>query len=124
MLHPAEVATRRQAAFDDVCYQRTDRFAQFVDAPQDAEAVDALVQDSVLAKDNNGRVAPAHDVLEDWSLIFRVEREVRAAERDWGALFVKLGSHAGMRRALRTWTAEKSAAGDEDGDLQMSVVLH
>lgn len=120
---PAGLATRRQAAFDDVCYQRTDRFAQFVDAPQDAEAVDALVQDSVLAKDNNGRVAPAHDVLEDWSLIFRVEREVRAAERDWGALFVKLGSHAGMRRALRTWTAEKSAAGDEDAYALLETAL-
>lgn len=120
---PAGMATRRQAAFDEVCYQRTDRFAQFVDAPSDAEAVAALIQDSVLAKDSTDRVAPAHDVLEDWSLIFRVEREVRSAERDWGALFSKLGSHAGMRRALRSWTAEKSAAGDEDAYALLQAAL-
>jgi hypothetical protein len=120
---PAGMATRRQAAFDEVCYQRTDRFAQFVDAPSDAEAVAALIQDSVLAKDSTDRVAPAHDVLEDWSLIFRVEREVRSAERDWGALFAKLGSHAGMRRSLRSWTAEKSAVGDEDAYALLEAAL-
>jgi hypothetical protein len=120
---PAGMATRRQAAFDEVCYQRTDRFAQFVDAPSDAEAVAALIQDSVLAKDSTDRVAPAHDVLEDWSLIFRVEREVRSAERDWSALFARLGSHAGMRRALRSWTAEKSAVGDEDAYTLLEAAL-
>jgi len=120
---PAGMATRRQAVFDDVCYQRTDRFAQFVDAPQDAEAVAALIQDSVLVSDSVDRVAPAHDVLEDWSLIFRVEREVRSAERDWAALFGKLGTHAGMRRALRSWTAEKSAAGDGDAYALLEAAL-
>jgi hypothetical protein len=120
---PAGMAIRRQAAFDEVCYQRTDRFAQFVDAPLDAEAVAALIQDSVLAKDSIDRVAPAHDVLEDWSLIFRVEREVRSAERDWGTLFARLGSHAGMRRALRSWTAEKSAVGDGDAYALLEAAL-
>ncbi|MBH9578163.1 hypothetical protein [Inhella proteolytica] len=122
-MSPAGMATRRQAAFDEVCYQRTDRFAQFVDAPSDAEAVAALIQDSVLARDSTDRVAPAHDVLEDWSLIFRVEREVRSAERDWVALFARLGSHAGMRRALRSWTAEKSAVGDEDAYALLEAAL-
>lgn len=111
---PAGLATRRRVAFDEVCYTRTERFAQFVAASNDAEAVASLVQDAVLAKDAGDRVAPAHDVLEDWSLFFRVEREVRGAERDWGSLFSKLGSHAGMRRALRTWTAQRSAEGDGD----------
>ncbi len=111
---PAGLATRRRVAFDEVCYARTERFAQFVEAPNDAEAVVSLLQDAVLAKDAMDRVAPAHDVLEDWSLYFRVEREVQGAERDWGSLFGKLGSHAGMRRALRTWTAQRSA--EEDGD--------
>jgi len=106
--------TRRLATFDQVCYLRTERFAQFVEAPGDAEAVTSLLQDAVLARDETGRVAPAHDVLEDWSLFYRVEREVRSAERDWSALFTKLGSHAGMRRALRSWTAQRSAEGDDD----------
>jgi len=117
------LAGRRRVAFDEVCYTRTERFAQFVEAPADAEAVASLVRDDALAKDSTDRVAPAHDVLEDWSLFFKVEREVRGAERDWGALFGKLGSHAGMRRALRAWTAQRSAEGDEDAYALLEAAL-
>lgn len=120
---PPGMAGRRQTAFDQVCYQRTERFAQFVEPPADAEAVASLLHDSVLAKDSSDRVAPAHDVLEDWSLFFRVEREVRSAERDWAVLFAKLGSHAGMRRALRTWTAQRSAESDADAYALLKAAL-
>ncbi len=119
----AAMRTRRQTAFDEVCYLRTERFAQFVEAPTDAEAVAALLQDGVLAQDEAARVSPAHDVLEDWSLFFRVEREVRSAEHDWSALFKKLGSHAGMRRALRSWTAQRSAEGDDDAYALLETAL-
>lgn len=119
----AATRTRRLATFDQVCYLRTERFAQFVTPPQDAEAVTALLQDAVLTKDEVDRVAPAHDVLEDWSLFFLVEREVRSAERDWSALFTKLGSHAGMRRALRSWTAQRSAEGDDDAYALLEAAL-
>lgn len=119
----AAMRTRRQAAFDQVCYLRTERFAQFVEAPADAEAVAALLQDGVLAQDIAARVSPTHDVLEDWSLFFRVEREIRSTERDWSALFTKLGSHAGMRRALRSWTAQRSAEGDDDAYALMEAAL-
>lgn len=120
---PPGMSARRQSAFDQVCYLRTERFAQFVEAPADAESVTSLLHDAVLAKDEADRVAPAHDVLEDWSLFFRVEREVRSAERDWAALFAKLGSHAGMRRALRSWTAQRSAEGDEDAYALLEAAL-
>lgn len=119
----AGLADRRRIAFDQVCYARTERFAQFVEMPTDAEAVASLLQDEVLAKDATDRVAPAHDVLEDWSLFFRIEREVSGAERDWAALFGKLGSHAGMRRALRTWTAQRSAEGDGDAYALLEAAL-
>ncbi|MDR7308405.1 hypothetical protein [Rhodoferax saidenbachensis] len=120
---PAGLAARRRVTFDEICYARTERFAQFVEAPNDAEAVASLVQDAVLAIDASNRVAPAHDVLEDWSLFFRIEREVRSAERDWDALFGKLGSHAGMRRALRTWTAQRSAESDGDAYALLEAAL-
>ncbi|WP_372173496.1 hypothetical protein [Xanthomonas euvesicatoria] len=119
----AAMRTSRLATFDQVCYLRTERFAQFVEPPPDVEAVTSLLQDAVLVKDEADRVAPAHDVLEDWSLFFRVEREVRSAERDWLALFTKLGSHAGMRRALRSWTAQRSAEGDEDAYALLEAAL-
>ncbi len=119
----AAMRTRRQVAFDEVCYLRTERFAQFVEAPPDAEAVASLLQDGVLAQDEGARVSPAHDVLEDWSLFFRVEREVRSTERDWSSLFIKLGSHAGMRRALRSWTAQRSADGDDDAHALLEAAL-
>lgn len=119
----AAMRTRRLATFDQVCYLRTERFAQFVLSPPDTESVTSLLQDAVLAKDEGDRVAPAHDVLEDWSLFFRVEREVRSAERNWSALFTKLGLHAGMRRALRSWTAQRSAEGDDDAYALLEAAL-
>lgn len=119
----AGMAERRRIAFNQVCYERTERFAQFVQAPADAEAVALLVQDGVLAQDAAHRVTPTHDVLEDWSLFFRVDQEVRAAEREWNVLFGKLGSHAGMRRALRTWTAQRSAEDDADAYALLEAAL-
>lgn len=119
----AGMAERRRIAFNHVCYERTERFAQFVQAPTDAEAVAFLVQDGVLTQDAAHRVAPTHDVLEDWSLFFRVDQEVRGAEREWDVLFGKLGSHAGMRRALRTWTAQRSAEGDADAYALLEAAL-
>nr|WP_269840803.1 hypothetical protein [Paucibacter sp. M5-1]MCZ7883682.1 hypothetical protein [Paucibacter sp. M5-1] len=120
---PAGMAARRRDAFDSICYARTERFSQFVEAPADVEAVSSLLRDAVLAEDPARRVAPTHDVLEDWSLFFRVEREVRGAERDWVSLFAKLGSHAGMRRALRSWTAQRSAEGDSDAYALLEAAL-
>lgn len=120
---PRGLGLRRRTAFDAVCYLRTERFAQFVEAPTDAEAVTSLLQDAVLVQDAADRVAPAHDVLEDWSLFFQVEREVRSAEQDWTVLFTKLGAHAGMRRALRSWTAQKSAEDDEDAYALMQAAF-
>jgi hypothetical protein len=121
---PAGLAERRRAAFDQVCYARTERFSQFVEAPKDPEAVASLLRCEVLIKDDRtDRVAPTHDVLEDWALFFRVEREVKSAERDWDSLFSKLGSHAGMRRALRTWTAQRSAEGDGDAYALLEAAL-
>jgi len=119
----AGMAERRRMAFNQVCYERTERFAQFVQSPTDAEAVTSLVQDGVLSKDTAYRVAPTHDVLEDWSLFFRVDQEVRGSEREWGVLFGKLGSHSGMRRALRTWTAQRSAEGDADAYALLEAAL-
>lgn len=120
---PAGMAARRRAAFDAVCHARTARFSQFVQAPADAEAISSLLRDAVLAEDPARRVAPTHDVLEDWSLFFSVERDVRNAERDWVTLFAKLGSHAGMRRALRTWTAQRTAEGDGDAYALLEAAL-
>lgn len=112
---------RRRRVFDTVCFQRTERLSQFVDAPADLEAVEALVRDGILVRDPHGRVAPAHDVFEDWSLFFRVEREVADAEQDWKALFERLGTHSGLRRAFRAWATEQADSGQSDA---LSVLDH
>jgi hypothetical protein len=110
----AGLAQRRRAVFDETCFTRTERLTQFVDPPSDAEAVESLKRDGILVADSVGRVAPGHDVLEDWSLYFRIEREVARAEQDWAALFEALGTHSGLRRAFRSWTADQADLGNED----------
>lgn len=108
------LSARRRRAFDEVCFNRTERLAQFVVPPRDDEAVEALRRDGILVSDPTGRVAPAHDVFEDWSLFFRVEQEVVTAEQDWDVLFGVLGAHPGLRRAFRAWMAERVASSDQN----------
>jgi hypothetical protein len=110
----AGLAQRRRLVFDTTCFTRTERLTQFVDPPSDAEAVESLKRDGILVADGHGRVAPGHDVLEDWSLYFRVEREVARAEQDWPALFDALGTHSGLRRAFRSWTSDQADLGNKD----------
>lgn len=108
------LSERRRKVFDAVCFNRTEKLSQFVEAPDDAEAVAALLHDGIIVIDTHGRVSPAHDVFEDWSLFFRVEREVASAEQDWAAFFSSLGTHSGLRRAFRAWTAEQADSNNAD----------
>jgi hypothetical protein len=57
------LAERRRVAFDDICFRRTSKFSQFVDAPADAQAVAALLRDSVVAFDSEKERPILEDVV-------------------------------------------------------------
>ena len=105
---------RRQQAFTATCVHRAQRLTQYVDSPADAEAVGALVNDGILRRDEYGRVAPSHDVFDDWALRRHVGKAVIDCERDWPRLFSVLGTHPGIRRAYRAWLTD--ALADQDAN--------
>lgn len=97
---------RRKRTFDETCLRRAQRVVQFVEQPSDSEAVSALLNDGILVADEHSRVAPAHDIFDDWSLHNYIQRKVVAAEYDWPTFFETVGTHPGIRRAYRSWLTE------------------
>lgn len=97
---------RRKRTFDETCLRRAQRVVQFVEQPSDSEAVSALLNDGILVADEHDRVAPAHDIFDDWSLHNHIQRQVAVAECDWPKFFETVGTHPGIRRAYRSWLAE------------------
>lgn len=97
---------RRKRTFDETCLRRAQRVVQFVEQPSDSEAVSALLNDGILIADEHGRVAPAHDIFDDWSLHNHIRRNVVVAECDWPTFFKTVGTHPGIRRAYRSWLTQ------------------
>ena len=52
------------------------------------------------------RYRPEHDLLEDWALLFHVQREFADHAHQPAELFVRLGSHLMVRRAFRQFLGE------------------
>lgn len=72
----------------------------------DYEAVEALLNDNVIIKNQNVyEFSPSHDILEDWALIRHISSvEKNLVNKD--ELFTKLGNQPSMRRAFRLWVEE------------------
>jgi hypothetical protein len=115
---PAEVKSgmpsRRRQAFIDLCKRRAQGLSQYVEPPVDSEAVSRLFRDGILFEDPMHWVAPAHDVFDDWALRLHVQEQVRAAQRDWPALFRQLGTGPAIRRAVRAWLCDSLSLDDAD----------
>ena len=97
---------RRKRTFDETCLRRAQRVVQFVEQPSDTEAVAALLNDGILVADEYGRVAPAHDIFDDWSLHNYIRYKAMMAECNWPTFFETVGTHPGIRRAYRSWLAD------------------
>ena len=74
----------------------------------DPIVLDALQHDSLLvvAADNPSRVAPAHDVIEDWAILRWLENHHLTAGGDYAELSAAIGEHPAIRRSFRKWVAE------------------
>jgi hypothetical protein len=94
---------KRRETLISLCAQRARALASFIIPTSDLDAVQRLLADGILLEDSVGRVAPAHDIFDDWALRLFAERQVNVAARDWPQLLDALGTSPGMRRALRAW---------------------
>lgn len=99
----------RSDAFVQIALRRAQRLSPYADCRDlDPEAVSALRKDSLIVShpQSDVLVAPAHDVLEDWAILYWIgEQYVRHkdAVQDFAAV---IGAHPAVRRAYRKWVAE------------------
>jgi hypothetical protein len=79
---------------------------------QDAEAIKALADDGILTQSTAGGLAPAHDVLEDWSVAKFIAQEFETKSGEPLRFLEAVGMEPAMRRGFRLWLSEALAAPD------------
>ena len=120
-LTAAGMPDRREQALVELSIRRARELRPFVPTDGiDAEALDALHKDGIVFKDRVGLAAPAHDVVEDWAIIYWIES--LAARLEWKASSIaeNVGQHPAIRRGFREWLKE---ALDRDTDKADQFVI-
>lgn len=101
--------TRRASALTKIALDRARLLRPFVEQSDgDVPAIQALASDNLIVFDSpqRQRVAPAHDVFEDWALIEWLSSEFAAAEKDACTFAHTRESYPALRRAYRKWLYE------------------
>ena len=101
---------RREKVFISVACQRARELRPFVrlESP-DVQAQDALVRASLIVSSPQSSTlfAPAHDVLEDWAIIYWLDDLFLSSENSVSVLADRLGGYPALRRGFRRWLGEK-----------------
>lgn len=106
------LSIEREKVMVEVALRRARALVPFVSNDNLApRAVEALIRDSLLAQDPNdptAKVAPAHDLYEDWALLRWLSRllEDSGGSLDT-AFFGALGTYPALRRSFRLWLLEQ-----------------
>jgi hypothetical protein len=111
-IRTAGVHILRDRYFRDISLKRARSLQSFVLVPEGGEAaVQALIADELLVEEpNTHRVAPAHDVLEDWALMRWVSETFTTLWQDPKQFFDVLGHEMAIRRSYRQWLQESLTA--------------
>ena len=100
---------RRQDTLIEISLRRARALSEFASCQDlDAEAIHALRQESLVAfsPSSDALVAPAHDVLEDWTILRWIEEQYQISERSLTKLADILGTYPAIRRTYRKWVFE------------------
>jgi hypothetical protein len=100
---------RRASALIRVALDRARSLQPYVEQNEgDTPAIQALASDNLIVFDspNRLRMAPAHDVFEDWALIEWLSAQFAAAEQDTHSFALKREPYPALRRAYRKWLFE------------------
>lgn len=107
----AGMPRRREDTFQKIAVRRARALAAYIPCTDlDPAVVDGLRHDSLVASPSQDqstlRVAPAHDVLEDWAILQWIEEQYIGSEGPFDVLAEAIGTHPAIRRAYRKWVAE------------------
>jgi len=117
---------RRSDAFVRIALQRAQTLSPYAECRDlDPEVLYALRNDSLIVfhPKSDVLVAPAHDVLEDWAILYWIEEQYLKhtdAIQDFAAA---IGTHPAVRRAYRKWVAELVQRDRASADALFRVVV-
>lgn len=100
---------RREQAFVEVALRRARALALFAQCSDlDGEAIHALRGDSLVVspQDSFGLAAPAHDVLEDWAILWWIQQQYGTHAGSVTDFANALGTYPAIRRTYRKWVGE------------------
>lgn len=102
-------ARRREEVFQTVAIRRARALSPYVLCNDlDPDVLGALRHDSLLdsSREHPLHMATAHDVLEDWAILQRIEELHLTADGSFAELSTAIGPYPAIRRAYRKWVAE------------------
>jgi hypothetical protein len=107
---PAEgLPQLRAKTFMEIAIRRAQALEPFVPGDDlDPRALQRLRQDSLVLSvgENETRLAPAHDVLEDWAVMQWLDDKFQIHGRSLQKIFELIGTYPALRRAFRKWLTE------------------
>jgi hypothetical protein len=105
----AGLPQKRDLTFIEIALRRARALSIFASSKElDTEALAGLIQDSLVSPAGEGwnLVAPAHDVLEDWSILKWLDRLYLEVGQNLAEFQKNIGGHPALRRAYRKWMGE------------------
>jgi hypothetical protein len=100
---------RREQTFVEVALRRARALSLHAQCDDlDGEAVHALRSDSLVVspKQSLSLAAPAHDVLEDWAILWWIQQQYGIHASSVTDFANSLGTHPAIRRTYRKWVGE------------------
>ncbi|MBN2293378.1 MAG: hypothetical protein JXM70_13195 [Pirellulales bacterium] len=110
---------RRQDTLVEISLRRARALSEFAPCQDlDAEAIHTLLHESLVtfSPTSDVLIAPAHDVLEDWTILRWIEEQYQINELSLRALADVLGTHPAIRRTYRKWVFELVEHAPEKAD--------
>lgn len=99
---------KRGTAFSAICLKRASEMSLYTATEASQDTLAGLVRDNILQAEQGDLAnyySPAHDILEDWSLIRFIKQQRRNAA-DPKAFLASLGNSPAIKRAFRLWLDE------------------
>ena len=118
--------SRREDAFEQVALRRARALTMYVACDDlEQEVIQELENDSLIvhSQESNLRLAPAHDVMEDWAISHWIQKQYLKCEGDLQVLAAEIGTQPAVRRTYRMWVTERVESDPEAADDLFQAVM-
>lgn len=114
---------KRKQTFVEIAVNRAKKMVYGVpDVDFDGDTLFKLEADNLVRRDQNGRVSPAHDVLEDWAIDKYIDDAYQKYSGNLQDFLNAIGNEPAMNRAFRLWLHQKLRCGENVDNFVYSVL--